>query len=461
MAKQVEVTDRDQMAVVKINDEQFSVLEIPSSESMIVKKARDTMLGSIDLDVLVDDLRHVGDFVRIAYNGVAGYTDLQIKIRRIGYDVTKLCDKSAVTVSMFKRASTSILDDLQATYQFLLDQLEDMALETLAAVNDVAKEMSVAAEQLSKEFDEQSKKVESALEDTMNTKGKEEKDKKEMEKKRREFKISKEKSEREVKEREKELEECEKRYQEAQRKQESAESSARNPIKQIANAMFSAGTSPLHWGLGGGPLFDTNTDMKVAENYRKEAESRYKEMKEQRDARRKALGDIAEFAKSIENCISDKDLAEAAIDALHHAMGGLKKLSSIMLQLSNFWKQTQLHCETLAKDKIKKSVKAAMEKPEAERIKVWTNTGFKRQAILYYSQWVALDDVCGTYMNKIKETQRTLYAYLEENPTTEEARRNVRQLAIAFRKDLDEAQKKIEKQRKDAEDAEAKLRANE
>ena len=57
------------------------------------------MLGSIDLDVLVDDLRHVGDFVRIAYNGVAGYTDLQIKIRRIGYDVTKLCDKLAVTVS--------------------------------------------------------------------------------------------------------------------------------------------------------------------------------------------------------------------------------------------------------------------------------------------------------------------------------------------------------------------------
>ena len=114
------------------------------------------MLGSIDLAILADDLGRVGNFVRIAYNGVAGYTDLQIKIRRIGYDVTKLCDISAVTVSMFKRASTSILADLQGTYQFLLDRLEDMALETLAAVNDVAKDMAGAAEQLSKEFDEQS-----------------------------------------------------------------------------------------------------------------------------------------------------------------------------------------------------------------------------------------------------------------------------------------------------------------
>ena len=460
MADEVEkVTDN--MALVNIGDEQFSMLEIPSSKSIIVKKERDTMLGSIDLAVLVVDLGRVGNFVRIAYNGVAGYTDLQIKIRRIGYDVTKLCDKSAVTVSMFKRASTSILADLQGTYQFLLDQLEDMALETLAAVNDVAKDMAGAAEQLSKEFDEQSKKVESALEDTMTTKGKEEENKKEIEKKRRELEISKVKSEKEVKEREKELEECEKRYREAQKKQESAESSARNPLKQMANALFSAATAPFTRGQGGVRLFDTDSDMQVADNYRKEAESYYKDMKEQRDVRRKALGDIAEFAKSIENCTSDKDLAEAAIGALQNAMGGLKKLSALMLKVSVFWKQMQLHCETLAKDKMKRMVEAAMRKPEAERIKVWTNTGFKKQAIQYYSQWVALDDVCGIYMNRIKETQRTLYAYLEENPTTEEARRNVRQLAIAFRKDLEDAQKEIDKQNKDDEDAQAMQRASE
>ena len=459
MAELEEVTD--QMALVKIGDEQFSILEIPSSKSMIVKKEIDRMLGFIDLDILVDDLGRVGNFVRIAYNGVAGYTDLQIKIRRIGYDVTKLCDKSAVTVSMYKRASTSILADLQGTYQFLLDRLEDMALETLAAVNDVAKDMAGAAEQLSKEFDEQSKKVESALEDTMNTKGREEENKKEIEKRRRELELSKEKSEKEVKEMEKELEQYEKRYQEAQRKQESAESSARNPFKQMVNAIFSVATAPFTRGQGGAQLFDTDSDMKVAENYRKEADSYHKDMKEQRYVRRKALGDIAEFAKSIENCISDKELAEAAIGALQNAMGGLKKLSALMLKVSLFWKQMQLHCETLAKDKMKRMVEAAMRKPEAERIRVWTNIGFKKAAMQYYSQWVALDDVCGTYMNKIKETQRTLYAYLEENPTTEEARRNVRQLAIAFRKDLEEAQKEIDKQNKNAEDAEAKQRANE
>ena len=97
-------------------------------------------------------------------------------------------------------------------------------------------------------------------------------------------------------------------------------------------------------------------------------------------------------------------------------------------------------------------VEAAMKKPEEDRMKVWTNVGFKKQAIIYYSKWVALDGVCGIYMERIKETQKTLYQYLEENPTNEQARKNVRQLAIAFRKDLEDAQKEIDEQDKAAEE---------
>ena len=102
-------------AIVKIGDESFSIVEVPSSTTVIVSKQKERLLGSIDLPALVTDLGRVGNFVRIAYNGVAGFTDLQIQIREIGVDVTKLCDKSAVTVSKFKQASGSILGDLQGT----------------------------------------------------------------------------------------------------------------------------------------------------------------------------------------------------------------------------------------------------------------------------------------------------------------------------------------------------------
>ncbi len=84
----------------------------------------------------------MGGFIRVAYNGVGAagprFTEVQIEIQRIGYDVTKLCDKSALTVAKFKKASRTILTDLQATYEYLLDNLEEMAVETLTDVSKVA-----------------------------------------------------------------------------------------------------------------------------------------------------------------------------------------------------------------------------------------------------------------------------------------------------------------------------------
>ena len=62
------------------------------------------LLGAIDLEALVDDLGRLGNCVRIAYHGVAGFTELQIKIQRIGYDVTKLYDNLAITIGKLKKA---------------------------------------------------------------------------------------------------------------------------------------------------------------------------------------------------------------------------------------------------------------------------------------------------------------------------------------------------------------------
>ena len=298
---QVEVVEEhtEKMACVKIGSEEFSIVEVPSSATTVVRKQREYLLGSIDLSVLMEDHSHLGNFVRLAYNGTAGHTELQIQIQEIGYDVTKLCDKSAVTVSMFKQASGSILNDLQRTYQFLLDGLEVIALEALALVSEVAKGMATAGEELYKNFGDESPKMEGVLKGTMK----------------------------------------EKRYGE--------------------------------------------TKM-------------------------------------------------------------LQRLSPLMLKIALFWKQMQMHCEALARDKIQKMVMRVMKRPEKERLRVWTAKSFKTQVITYYAQWVALDDVCAIYMAKIKETQKTLYSSLTENPTLSESWANVRQLVIQFSHDLKRAHSEID-----------------
>ena len=426
----------ESQAIVKIGAETFSILELPPSSALVVMEQKDFLLGSVDLQSLVADLGRVGSFVRLAYNGVAGFTDRQIEIRKIGYDVTKLCDKSAVTVAKFKQASGSILGDLQGTYQFLLDGLEDMALETLHSVADVAKDMADAANQLHKDFDEESQRVEKALENTMKEKESQEIKKKDTEKEEQDMAAKKAKSDVKKKAAEEDFEMYEEQYREAKAKEETFQAKASNPLRGLANAIVAPFT-------GGKKVFNTDADYDTAQKAREDKLMFLKEMKKQREERSKALQDIAEFSKKMENCGEEKELAVVAIQALHEAMGGLQKLSAIMMKAALFWKQMQIHCEQLAKEKMQRMIVTAMKRPEKDRLRVWTSTGFKKQAITYYAQWVALDDVCAIYMERIKETQANLYAYLEENLTLDQARRKVPELAKAFSKELEMEQKAI------------------
>ena len=129
---------------VEIEGETYCLNEVPGENSAVVKAETDKLLEAIDLKALVDDLGHVGSLIQIAYNGMGAagpkFIDHHIEIQRLGYDVTKLCDKSALTVAKFKKASKIILTDLQSTYEDLLDNLEEMALETLSSVSRLAGE---------------------------------------------------------------------------------------------------------------------------------------------------------------------------------------------------------------------------------------------------------------------------------------------------------------------------------
>ena len=65
----------------------------------------------------------------------------------------------------------------------------------------------------------------------------------------------------------------------------------------------------------------------------------------------------------------------------------------------------------------------------------------------------------GAYLLQIKETRQDLYNYLEDNPTFEQARKNVRKLAFAH--DLKQAQEKLEEENKKALEAKKELEESE
>lgn len=154
------MAESDACSVV-IFEENYSLRSIPDPESALVLQERKNLSlnGSLDLRTLVTDLAQVGGFIRIAYYATAGagpsedMHKLQMQIQNLGFEITDLCAKSAVTVSNFSRTTRTILQELKGAYQFLLDGFEDMAIDRIAGLSVLANKMANAALELKNAFE--------------------------------------------------------------------------------------------------------------------------------------------------------------------------------------------------------------------------------------------------------------------------------------------------------------------
>ena len=447
---------------VIIDGETYDLISIPSAESKLVKSAKREFLEQLDLHSLADDLGKLGKFMRLAYNGVAGHTELQIKVQRVGYKITKLADKSATTVYQFKETSQDVLEELQTTYQFLLEGLENAAVISLSMMADKAAGMAEAAEELKNDFDQAKDDVISALEDTQTAKGDQEKMKKTLEKEREEFDLKRKQAEKlEIIAREAE-EKAEKLYSEAQARQDKAQDvhdSAQKQVRQemsvirsvadsitgVITGVTSAAALTLIFRLEKAAeklmeIGDKRGYEEAIKRANREKMMHLQQMKKERDQRREAIQQVIEFTQKIISCKNDNDLAEVTINALHNSVGALKCLSATMMEATKFWGMMQLHCKALASGEIKEKVETMIEMPKEERLNTWTSTGFKKTAVRYYTRWVLLDTLSSVYRLQIQNTSRELYKYLKENPTPEQAKRNMRYLAADLKDDLKQYQ---------------------
>ena len=327
-----------------------------------------------------------------------------------------------------------------------------MALETLSMLTDVAAEMAKAADELHSDFERALDDVINALEDTQKAKGAEEKQKKTREEERKDFESRVKQAEQRQKNALEAEEKAQLLYDKAQEKEDEAldkQDSLLKTVGRIFNGMISAAGNAMTGNIEKAAEAIQNIDdksgykeaMKMANQ---EKMKHLDELQKEREIRQKAIEECIEFAEKIGRCQDDNDLAEAAIEALHSSIGALKSLSAIMMKAAVFWQQMHSHCESMVKGDMQKLVQKAVDKYDGEKRQTfWTSTGFKKSAVRYYSKWVALDDVCGVYMLQIRNTRQDLYNYLEENPTIEQAKKNVRQLASEFAKDLKQAQEKL------------------
>ena len=291
---------------IEIEGESYALDKIPSEDSGVVRVEREKLLGMINLRALVSDLGRVGGFIRIAYNGVGAagytYTKEQIEIQQLGYDITKLSDKSALTVAKFKKASSSILTDLQCTYGYLLDNLEEMALETLSSISKLAGEMEKAALALHHDFEAQEQKVVTALENTQNAKMIQAS-------KVEEEKMRRIKLEEDIQHEQELIKEHQEKEKEAESRRRAIEQQEDKAISEIGEPSFKSLVNALTTNFVGFKLFKGDDPELKAEKLRKNRRDALETEMAIREKRQQALANMSAFTAKLRQCNSDEEMA--------------------------------------------------------------------------------------------------------------------------------------------------------
>ena len=438
--------------LVKYDGDELSVVEKPPRDCQAVIKARDHMLGAVDLDGFLSNLVTVGKFIRIAYNGVAGDTDLQIAMRELGFEIAELCDDSGLTINKFRMTADSILTDLTGAYQFFLDDMEEMAITSIESVGDSAKQMAEAAEVLCQRFKDEKEKVLKVCRDTAKKKGMEENYLKELEDKERDMKLEKEKQEKEqlrAAEEEKKL----------QKEIESATAEEEKVAEKLAPNAGDVALGFLTFGIV--PAFRLSKAAKAMARIQDKIDLLHENKVKEVERQRKALEQMGECARQIAQCSNKAtNVRDQAIPALHGAVGALSNLATIMQKAAAFWKSMQQMCEEQCSGKLEALMDTAKKYDDREkRLKAYQNPAVKRRAIKMYVSWVAMETVCDDYIKKIKVSREELYSYLSENPTIEESKERIKLLCREFKERIDKENEKMEKQMKQIEEDKQKQSA--
>ena len=415
---------------VIIDKEEYSILSSPETTSKLVRDERNHILGSLDLNSLVYDLGRVGKLVRLAFYAAkgssykVGMAEMKMMIYDIGIDITKLCNKSAQTVSSFRSASRNVLQELHAAYEYLLDGFEDDAVDCFETLSETAERMAQEARALQEHFERQQKEVRDTIAKIVKIEEAEGIDKDNIAKKQ----IELEKKENEYKEKIDALQKLEDKTKETRKEYEVKRD------KEIENYEDPGFLTNL------GRVFTGAKDpaKERVKEWKEESVKLYEIEKEHRRLRNEMLAKETDIMASMETCTYDKVETEMAIKSLQAVSNALVQLAAVMLRAALFWESIENQCKSICNTSFKTAIEKGMKKNEEKRLTFWHSTGFKTKAVNYCAKWVALHGICSDYVENIRSTQNSLTGYITENPTLDEARGQIKLMIKEIKEDAAE-----------------------
>ncbi len=187
----------------------------------------------------------------------------------------------------------------------------------------------------------------------------------------------------------------------------------------------------------------------IAASYNKEKQDYLKMLLDEQKQERKALADIAEYAKRIQSIGQYVDLSKIVVEALHQAVGALKQVVVILTNAAEIWKRMASHCNKLS-DKsgtIRELIELWRTKPKDARIKLYLDAQFAGDAVSYYADWKALQIISNDYANAAGKIKTDVQNNVKKNVSTDEMLQVAIKEGKALLKETNQAQAGLDQEK--------------
>jgi hypothetical protein len=401
---------------VLVDGEALSAARRPPPLSRIVQASSERLLEQLDLPLLVTSFDAVGANLHAAFLGVAPFHDLQMKVQRTGYALTRLGERASVALESSRHVADKLLDDLETVYSLLVDDLEDVALSTLRSANHGSASLAQSTRALADDFEACASDLQHTLELTLEKRADQEARRAALARECDEYRVLLRQAVNSKAVTDENYEEADRLYRLAvQRESVAGMKSTALQLAQVATFFGSilSSRSSLHMvGLGGVTALSQVVDAEVL-RVREEKAVHLHERHKQRTSKLDISREVAELTARLRLAREEDEVAETTVRSLEDAVNGLRCLSTVMLKAEVFWGKIETHCERSDSSALQTVIESSKSLPPHRRTELWTSDSFKKRAVIVYAPWVALHNVCGDYVDKMRGTRAQLYRLLE------------------------------------------------
>ncbi len=198
-----------------------------------------------------------------------------------------------------------------------------------------------------------------------------------------------------------------------------------------ANNFFSIFTSAIRINNEKTGLEYLHTYSKLASEMQKVALQTMREFENEKEKCTKQREEMLILRRNedLTQCQTEEFLQ--VVKAIRSAINVLRHLSLNMWQGELFWQDMHDLCSRLAtcNSSLTSQAETALYRyTEEKRLELHTSKPYKTKVILAYARWVALRTVCNDYIVVIGQKRKYLEQSIDENPSTEESRSNLKEL---------------------------------